>query len=81
MKAHKTELITILRVGTKPKAGDDAPLATLIAKHKDGIGAKSLWQQSKLLEIDAFYHQLKAEMAKGWIVEPKKAVMKEVKAS
>ena len=52
-------------------------MALLIAKHKGEIAAKNLWQQSGL-EIDAFYQQLKTEMANGWIVEPEKAVMKEV---
>lgn len=80
MKAPKTELITKLQIGSKPKAGDDARLAKLTAKSKDGITAKALWQQSGL-EIDAFYHKLKTEMAQGWIVEPEKAVMKEVEAN
>jgi type I restriction enzyme S subunit len=80
MKAPKTELITKLQIGAKPKAGDDAPLAKLIAKHKDGTTAKSLWKQSGL-EIDAFYHQLKTEMEQGWIVEPEKAVVQEVEAN
>jgi type I restriction enzyme S subunit len=78
MKAPKTELVTRLELGKKPKASDNAPLAKLITKHK-GLSAKALWQQSGL-EIDAFYQQLKTEMAKGWIVEPEKAVMKEVTA-
>jgi restriction endonuclease S subunit len=77
MKAPKTELVTELMVKNKPKASDDAPLAKLIAKHKGSLSAKVLWQQSGL-SIDAFYQRLKAEMANSWIVEPDKAVMKEV---
>jgi type I restriction enzyme S subunit len=34
MKAPKTELISTLQLGTKPKAKDDAPLATLLIKAK-----------------------------------------------
>ena len=79
MKAPKTELITKLETGTKPKATDEAPLANLMAKHKGSLSAKALWQQSGL-EIDTFYQQLKTEMAKGWIVEPEPAIMKEVEA-
>ena len=62
------------RLASKPKVSDEAPLAVLISKHK------ALWQQSGL-EIDAFYQQLRTEMANGWIVEPEKAVMKEFEAS
>jgi hypothetical protein len=36
---------------------------------------------SGLVEIDAFYQQLKTELAKGWIVQPEVAYMKEVEAS
>ena len=79
MKAPKTELVTKLVIGKKPKAVRSAPLANLIAKAKGGVSAKALWQQSGL-EIDAFYQQLKTEMANSWIVEPEPAVMKEVEA-
>ncbi len=80
MKAPKTELVTKLQTRSKPKATDEAPLAKLIGKHKGELAARALWQQSGL-EIDIFYQQLKIEMAQGWIVEPEKAVMKEVEAS
>jgi type I restriction enzyme S subunit len=53
-------------------------LVRLITKHEGELSAKALWQQSGL-EIDAFYQQLKTEMANGWIVEPEKTVMKEVR--
>lgn len=79
MKAPKTELVSRLQAGSKPKAADQAPLAGLLAKHKGELPAKTLWQQSGL-EIDAFYQQLRTEMASGWILEPEKAVMQEVEA-
>jgi hypothetical protein len=74
MKAPKTELISNLQLGTKPKATDDAPLATLLTKAKGELSAKSLWQQSGLT-IDAFYQQLKTELGHGWIAPPKAAEM------
>lgn len=77
MKAPKIELVTKLQIGSKPKATDKAPLVNIVAKYQGELSAKSLWQQSGL-EIDAFYQQLKAEMAKGWIVEPEKGAMQEV---
>lgn len=79
MKAPKTELVTKLQIGKKPKKADQSPLADFIAKHKGRLSAKSLWQQSDL-KIDAFYQQLKIEMANGWIIEPEKATMQEVGA-
>ena len=78
MKAPKTELISNLQLGTKPKAKDAAPLATLLIKAKGELSAKSLWQQSGLT-IDAFYQQLKTELAAGWIAPPNVAQMKEIK--
>jgi type I restriction enzyme S subunit len=75
MRAPKTELITELKIGTKPKAGDEAPLARLIAKNKGGISAKGLWQLSDL-KIDVFYQQLKVEISHGWIAPPVEAEMK-----
>ena len=80
MKAPKTELITKLETGNKLKDTDEAPLANLIAKQKNSLSAKALWQQSGL-EIDTFYQQLKTEMANGWIVESEPAFMKEVEAT
>jgi len=77
MKAPKTELISTLSLGTKPKVKDDAPLATLLIKAKGELSAKSLWQQSGLT-IDAFYQQLKTELARGWIAPPQEAEMKVV---
>ncbi len=74
MKAPKTELVSVVALGKKPRAGADAPLVALLTKHDGELSAKMLWQQSGL-EIDAFYHQLKSEIAEGWIV-PQPAEMK-----
>jgi type I restriction enzyme S subunit len=80
MKPPKTEVVTALKVGTKPKETDAAPLATLLSQQKAEASAKTLWQLSGL-EIDAFYRQLKTEMTNGWIEEDEgKRVVKEVEA-
>ncbi|MBA3016522.1 MAG: restriction endonuclease subunit S [Proteobacteria bacterium] len=79
MKAPKTELVTKLQLEGKPRSTEKSPLANLIAKHQGEITAKALWQQSGM-EIDAFYQQLKTEMANGWISELEKGFMKEVEA-
>lgn len=75
MKAPKTELVSLVTLGKKPKPDDKAPLAKLLSQHKGTLPAKSLWQQSGLT-IDAFYQQLKAEIAQGWIAPPAVAEMK-----
>ncbi|SPD72751.1 conserved hypothetical protein [uncultured Desulfobacterium sp.] len=72
MKAPKTELVTKLKLAASPKKNDQAPLASILAKHNGELSAKGLWDYSGL-EIDGFYLQLKTEMARGWIVEPEKA--------
>lgn len=94
MKPPKTEVVTALKVGTNPKNAALAPLAALLAAetslappkphaNADGnleLTAKELWQISGL-EIDAFYRQLKTEMANGWIEEDDdKRAVKEVEA-
>jgi type I restriction enzyme S subunit len=79
MKAPKTELVSRLQTRNKPNAADPAPLAKLLTDHNGELPAKTLWQRSGL-EIDAFYQQLRTEMANGWIIEPEKAVMKEIEA-
>lgn len=80
MKPPKTEVVTALRVSKKPKKPDAAPLATLLSKQNAEASAKTLWQLSGL-EIDAFYRQLKTEMANGWIEEDEdKRAVKEVEA-
>lgn len=79
MKPPKTEVVTALKLGKKPKKAEAALLATLLSEQKAEASAKTLWQLSGL-EIDAFYRQLKTEMANGWITEPEKAFVKEVEA-
>lgn len=69
MKAPQTELIAPLRLGTLPEVKDRAPLATLLARHQGEMSARDLWQRFGG-EIDAFYAQLKIEVAHGWITEP-----------
>ena len=80
MKPPKTEVVTALKVGKKPKKPDAAPLATILLQTGGGASAKDLWKQSDFVEIDAFYRQLKTEMANGWITEPEKAFVREVEA-
>jgi type I restriction enzyme, S subunit len=80
MKIPKTELVSTLRIGVSPANSERATLAAILIRNNGEIAAKTLWQASGL-EIDAFYQQLKAEMAKGWIVQQEIAYMKEVEAS
>ena len=80
MKAPKMELVSTLKVGSSPEPKDQAPLTSLLTKNKGELSAKTLWTHSGL-EIAEFYQQLKTEMANGWIVEPEKAVMREVTAN
>lgn len=75
MKAPKTELVSLVTLGNKPKPETKAPLAQLLSQNKGTLPAKSLWQQSGLT-IDAFYQQLKTELAQGWIAPPAEAEMK-----
>lgn len=76
MKAPQTELIAPLRLGTAPSIKDQAPLAAILARHNGEMSAKDLWQRFPS-EIDAFYAQLKTEVAHGWIVEPAPAEVRE----
>ena len=76
MKAPQTELIAPLRLGSAPDIKAQAPLATFLARHNGEMSAKDLWQRVGG-EIDAFYAQLKAEVAHGWILEPAVAEMRE----
>lgn len=69
VKAPRTELIAPLRLGTPPDVKVQAPLATLLARHNGEMSARDLWQRFGG-EIDAFYAQLKAEVAHGWIDDP-----------
>ncbi|MDC8760691.1 restriction endonuclease subunit S [Janthinobacterium fluminis] len=76
MKAPQTELIAPLRLGIAPDVNAQAPLATILARHNGETSAKDLWQRFGG-EIDAFYAQLKTEVAHGWILEPASAEMRE----
>lgn len=76
MKAPQTELIAPLRLGAAPDIKAQAPLATILARHNGEMSAKDLWQRFGG-EIDAFYAQLKTEVAHGWILEPVPAEMRE----
>jgi type I restriction enzyme S subunit len=69
LKAPQTELIAPLRLGTSPDVKDLAPLATLLARNQGEMSARDLWQRFGG-EIDAFYAQLKTEVAHGWIEDP-----------
>ncbi|WP_323977015.1 restriction endonuclease subunit S [Aeromonas hydrophila] len=80
MKAPQTELIAPLRLGTAPDIKAQAPLATILARHNGEMSAKDLWQRFGG-EIDAFYAQLKTEVAHGWILEPTPAEMLEKQAN
>jgi type I restriction enzyme S subunit len=79
MKAPQTELIAPLRLGQTPSIKAQAPLATILARHHGQMPAKDLWQRFGG-EIDAFYAQLKTEVAHGWILEPGVAEVREVPA-
>lgn len=76
MKISKTELIAVLRLGATPDIKAQAPLATILARHHGEMSAKDLWQRFGG-EIDAFYAQLKTEVAHGWIMEPAPAEIRE----
>jgi type I restriction enzyme S subunit len=76
MKAPQIELIAPLRLGTAPDIKDQAPLATILARHHGEMSAKDLWQRFGG-EIDAFYAQLKTEVVHGWIMEPTPAEVRE----
>jgi type I restriction enzyme S subunit len=79
MKAPQTELIASLRLWQTPDIKAQAPLATILTRHNGEMPAKDLWQRFGG-EIDAFYAQLKTEVAHGWIMEPEVAEMREKQA-
>ena len=79
MKAPQTELIAPLRLGQIPDIKARALLATILVRHNGEMPAKDLWQRFGG-DIDAFYAQLKTEVAQGWIVEPEVAEMREKQA-
>lgn len=76
MKAPQTELIALLRLATLPDVKAQAPLASILARHQGEMVARDLWQRFGG-EIDAFYAQLKTEVAHGWIAEPEPAQVRE----
>lgn len=76
VKAPQTELIAPLRLATSPAVKAQAPLATILARHQGEMAARDLWQRFGG-EIDAFYAQLKTEVAHGWIAEPEPARVRE----
>jgi type I restriction enzyme S subunit len=76
LKPPHTELIALLLLGQAPDVKTAAPLAAILAHHNGEMGAKDLWQRFGG-EIDAFYAQLKREVAQGWICEPEVAAMRE----
>lgn len=80
VKAPQTELIAPLRLGTPPEVKDQAPLAAILARHNGEMSARDLWQRFGG-EIDAFYAQLKTEVAHGWIAEPAVAEVREKPAA
>ncbi len=76
VKAPQIELIAPIRLGTPPDIKAQAPLAALLARYNGEMSSRDLWQRFGG-EIDAFYAQLKTEVAHGWIAEPEVAVMRE----
>mgnify|MGYP000903259392 CR=1 FL=1 len=80
MKVPQTELIAPLRLGAAPDIKAQAPLATILTRHNGEMSAKDLWQRFGG-EIDAFYAQLKTEVAHGWILEPAPAEIREKPAN
>lgn len=76
LKAPQTELIAPLLLGTLPDVKTRAPLATILTRHNGELHARDLWLRFGG-EIDAFYAQLKTEVAHGWIAEPAVAEMRE----
>lgn len=76
VKVPQTELISRLRLGQAPSVKAQAPLASLLARHNGELSTQDLWQRYGG-EIDAFYAQLKTEVAHGWIEEPAVAEVRE----
>jgi type I restriction enzyme, S subunit len=76
VKAPQTELHALLRLAIAPDVKAQAPLATILVRHQGEMAARDLWQRFGG-DIDAFYAQLKAEVAHGWIAEPEVALVRE----
>lgn len=77
LKVPKTELIAPVLLREAPDTNQQAPLATILIRHSGELAAEQLWQRFGG-EIEAFYAQLKAEVAHGWIQEPAVAKMREI---
>jgi type I restriction enzyme S subunit len=81
LKVPQTELIAPVKLGlNKPDNKDAAPLASLLVRQNGEMNAKDLWQRFGG-EVDAFYAQLKTEVAHGWITQPSPANMLEKEES
>ena len=81
LKTPQTELVAPVTLGlNKPNSKDAAPLATILTRQKGQMNANDLWQRFGG-EVDAFYAQLKTEVAHGWLAEPAPAEMLEKEAS
>jgi len=78
LKLPKNELMSSIRVGTPPSVKAHAPLATILSRSDGEMSARDLWQRYGNDDIEAFYAQLKAEVAHGWIQEPAAAEMREL---
>ena len=79
-KVPKTELVSILNIGTVPTNLEQTTLTQILVRNNGQLPSKMLWNLSDL-DIDAFYQQLKVEMANGWIVQPEVAYVKEEEAT
>ena len=79
MKIPNTELVSILNIGTVPTNLEQTILAKILVGNNGELPSKMLWNLSEL-DIDAFYQQLKLEMANGWIVQSEAAYIREEKA-
>lgn len=80
VKAPQTELVAPLLLAMPPDVKAQAPLATILVRHQGEMTARDLWQRFGG-EIDAFYAQLKTEVARGWIAEPEVAQVREKAAA
>ena len=69
VKAPPTELIANLHLGRLPDVKQQAPLATMLARHQGSMAVGDLCQRFGG-DTDAFYAQLKIEVTQGWIQEP-----------
>jgi len=78
VKLPKNELLAFIRSGTAPSVSAHAPLTTILSRHNGEMSAHDLFQRYGNEDIEAFYAQLKMEVAHGWIQEPAVAEMREL---